>query len=130
MGADLGRGLPLSGQERVKDRNGRARADLGAFTERGFPALLQGGLQVRPHLLLSQMSAADNTLPPISSTVMDTIFLRLRLSPSQLRQDRILDEAKHTADPVHLMRVFGITARPAMRYVQAAHPERRSTQPR
>ena len=44
----------------------------------------------------------------------------------KLRQDRILDEAKHIADPVHLMRVFGLTAKPAMGYVQAAHPERRS----
>ena len=31
------------------------------------------------------------------------------LTPSKLRQDRILDEARHTADPVHLMRVFGLT---------------------
>ena len=83
-----------------------------------------------PHLLLSQISAADNALPPISGTVMDAIFKPLALSPSQLRQDRILDEARHTADPVHLMRVFGITATPAMRYVHAAHPERRSTLPR
>ena len=83
-----------------------------------------------PHLLLSQMSAADSAFPPISGTVMDAIFRPLALNPSRLRQDRILNEAKHTADPVHLMRVFGITATPAMRYVQAAHPERRSTLPR
>ena len=83
-----------------------------------------------PHLLLSQVSAADDTLPPISVTLMDAIFRPLALSPSRLRQDRILDEAKHTADPVHLMHVFGITATPAMRYIQAAHPERRSTLPR
>ena len=61
---------------------------------------------------------------------MDTIFERLGLTPSQLRRDRILDEASHTADPVHLMRVFGISAKTAMTYVQAAHPERRSTGPR
>jgi hypothetical protein len=29
----------------------------------------------------------------------------------KLRQDRILDEARHTADPVHLMRVFGVVER-------------------
>ena len=28
-----------------------------------------------------------------------------------------LDEPKHTADPVHLMRVFGISAGTAMKYV-------------
>ncbi|MFN2505803.1 MAG: toll/interleukin-1 receptor domain-containing protein [Acidimicrobiales bacterium] len=38
----------------------------------------------------------------------------------------ILDEARHTADPVHLMRVFGIADRTAMHYVSTAHPERRS----
>jgi hypothetical protein len=83
-----------------------------------------------PHLLVSQVTAADATLPPIAPTVVDAIFRRVGLSPSRLRQDRILDEARHTADPVHLMRVFGLTAKPAMHYVQAAHPERRSTLPR
>ena len=87
-------------------------------------------LTTNPHLLVSQVTAADTTLPPIAHTVMDAIFQRLGLSPSRLRQDRILDEARHTADPVHLMRVFGLTAKPAMHYVQAAHPERRSTLPR
>jgi len=47
-----------------------------------------------------------------------------------VRQDRILDEARHTADPIHLMRVFGLTAKPAMKYVQAAHPERGPAMPR
>jgi site-specific recombinase XerD len=83
-----------------------------------------------PHLLVSQVTAADATLPPVSHRVIDIIFERLGLTPSQLRRDRILDEAAHTADPVHLMRVFGITAKTAITYVQAAHPERRSTTPR
>ncbi len=83
-----------------------------------------------PHLLVSQQSAAMGTLPPISSMVMTGVFRPLGLSPSKLRQDRILDEAGHTADPVHLIRVFGISATTAMKYVYAAHPERRSTLPR
>ncbi len=83
-----------------------------------------------PHLLISQQTAAMDTLPPISSMVMNEIFRPLGLTPSRLRQDRILDEARHTADPVHLMRVFGISATTAMKYVYAAHPERRSTPPR
>ena len=86
-----------------------------------------GPSPTNPHLLVSQVTAADTALAPIAHTVMDAIFRRLGLSPSKLRQDRILDEARHTADPVHLMRVFGLTANPAMHYVQAAHPERRST---
>ena len=83
-----------------------------------------------PHLLISQQTAVMDTLPPISSMVMTDIFRPLGLTPSRLRRDRILDEARHTADPVHLMRVFGISAATAMKYVYAAHPERRSTLPR
>jgi len=83
-----------------------------------------------PHLLVSQQTAADDTVPPVSGLVITLIFEPLGLSPSKLRQDRILDEARHTADPVHLMTVFGIAAATAMRYVYAAHPERRSVLPR
>ncbi|MEV0621816.1 hypothetical protein AB0I81_51445 [Nonomuraea sp. NPDC050404] len=42
---------------------------------------------------------------------MNDVFKPHRLSASKLRQDRILDEARHTADPVHLMCVFGIRSR-------------------
>ena len=83
-----------------------------------------------PHLLVSQQTTAMDTLPPVSSMVMNDIFRPLGLTPSRLRQDRLLDEARHTADPVHLMRVFGISDTTAMKYVYAAHPERRSTLPR
>jgi integrase len=83
-------------------------------------------LTVNHHLLVTGQTTADAADPPIAFTDLDAIFHKLGLRPSKLRQDRILDEAKHAADPVHLMRVFGLTAKPAMRYVQAAHPERRS----
>jgi hypothetical protein len=39
---------------------------------------------------------------------------------SQLAQ--ILDKARHTADPVRLMRVFGICDTTAMKYRCTAHP--------
>jgi len=52
------------------------------------------------------------------------IFLSLRVTPSQLRIDRILDEAGHSADPVRLMRIFGIAANTAVKYVKTAHPQR------
>ena len=87
-------------------------------------------LTANPHLLVSQVTAADQTRPPIANTVMDAVFKRLGLTPGKLRRDRILDEASHTANPVHLMRVFGISAKTAMTYIQAAHPERRPTLPR
>ncbi|AGP59152.1 hypothetical protein [Streptomyces rapamycinicus] len=45
------------------------------------------------------------------------------------RQDRVLDEAFETAD-LHLIRLFGISASTAMRYITAAHPERTSKLPR
>jgi hypothetical protein len=80
-----------------------------------------------PYLLVSQQTAADDRLPPVSTMVINDIFRPVGLSPSKLRQDRIVDEARHTADPVHLMRVFGIAAETAMKYIYAAHPERRST---
>jgi len=56
--------------------------------------------------------------------VIDRCFRPLGITPSQLRADRILDEARHTADPV--MRVFGISDTTAMKYLYTAHPERQS----
>ncbi|WP_173862205.1 hypothetical protein [Streptomyces sp. TLI_053] len=44
--------------------------------------------------------------------------------PEQLWSDRVLDEARHTADPVHLVRVFGIHTHTAVRCVHAAHREK------
>jgi hypothetical protein len=83
-----------------------------------------------PHLLVTRHTAVDTAAPPIAHTVLDAIFGDLGLTPSLVRQDRILDEARHTADPVHLMRVFGLTAHPAMKYIQAAHPDRGPSMPR
>ena len=83
-----------------------------------------------PHLLITRVTASDEKQPPAAHTVIEAIFAPLGLTPGQLRRDRILDEARHTADPVHLMTVFGISAKTAMTYVQAAHPERRPTLPR
>jgi hypothetical protein len=102
-------------------------------------ALMTGWLRERhrrwpltgnPHLLVTSQTAAGTAGPPIALTVIDAIFAGLGLTPSKVRQDRILDEARHTADPVHLMHVFGLTAKPAMKYVQAAHPDRGPTMPR
>ena len=40
------------------------------------------------------------------------------------RVDRILNEAQHTDDPLHLVRLFGLSPRTAMKYIHAAHPHR------
>lgn len=53
-----------------------------------------------------------------------SIFTEFGIQPRRLRIDRLLDEAHETADPVHLMRVFGISDTTAMKYVKAAHPHR------
>jgi hypothetical protein len=81
-----------------------------------------------PHLLVSQQTAADTS--PVDYSWIRGMFVPLGVRSARLRQDRILDEARHTADPVHLVRVFGITAGTAMIYVQAAHPGRRGLIPR
>ncbi|WP_333739676.1 hypothetical protein [Streptomyces sp. IBSBF 2806] len=52
------------------------------------------------------------------------------LTPSGLRIDRILNEASDNADPLRLMRLFGITEQTAMRYLTAAHPERTARLPK
>jgi hypothetical protein len=81
-----------------------------------------------PYLLVSQQTAADTS--PVGSTMIAAMFEPLGVRPARLRQDRILDEARHTADPVHLVRVFGINENTAIYYVHAAHPGRQSVIPR
>jgi len=81
-----------------------------------------------PHLLVNQQTAADTS--PVGPTMIWNMFEPHGVRPVRLRQDRILDEARHTADPVHLVRVFGITESTAMHYVYAAHPGRQAVIPR
>ncbi|MFB9523112.1 hypothetical protein [Streptomyces cremeus] len=40
--------------------------------------------------------------------------------------DRIVDEARHSAGPVRLMGLFGLSNLSATRYVLSAHPDKRS----
>jgi integrase len=84
-------------------------------------------MTTNPHLFLTDHTAYALGDPPIANTTITTVFRPLGLQPHQLRRDRILNEASVTADPIHLMRLFGISARTAMRYVHAAHPERRTS---
>lgn len=82
-----------------------------------------------PHLLVSAKTAMHLDQPPIAHTGFWPIYERIGLNSIQLRQDRYLDEARETADPVHLMRVFGISSTTAIRYVHAAYPDRFATDP-
>ncbi|WP_405764139.1 hypothetical protein OHU34_01280 [Streptomyces sp. NBC_00080] len=78
-----------------------------------------------PHLWVSRISAVDEAGPRMSTEVTKTVFERVGISARQLRGDRIYDEARHTADPVHLMRLFGLSTGTAMKYITAAHPDKR-----
>ncbi|WP_461112559.1 hypothetical protein, partial [Streptomyces chlorus] len=63
--------------------------------------------------------------PPLCPTRQNAVLKLGKTTASQkLRIDRIFDEAHEIADPVHLMRVFGIAPETAMKYVKAAHPHR------
>jgi hypothetical protein len=71
-----------------------------------------------------QVTALDPEGPPVAKYGVQPIFTQLGLQPQKLRIGRLLHEAHETADPVHLMRVFGIAPDTAMKYVKAAHPHR------
>ncbi|MER7000690.1 hypothetical protein [Streptomyces sp. NPDC000410] len=83
-----------------------------------------------PHLLLTPQTALAPHHPTVSPGWIVSILAPTGLNATQLRQDRLLDEARHTADPVHLMHLFGITPGTALRYIHAAHPEQTSKPPR
>ena len=72
----------------------------------------------------------DPLNPAVAEGTLLRPFKQRGLTMQQVRQDRIRDEASETADPVHLMRLFGITSGTAMKYVTAAHPERTTKLPR
>ncbi|MFH8751867.1 site-specific integrase [Streptomyces rimosus] len=94
-----------------------------AYRHRRWPA------SANPHLLVSQKTAPDPDHPPVAIGTL-RLMLPRGLTLSGLRQDRILNEARETADPLRLVRLFGIAEQTAMRYVGAAHPERTAKLPR
>ncbi|MEU6381642.1 hypothetical protein [Streptomyces sp. NPDC046909] len=77
-----------------------------------------------PHLLVTSQTALDIAQPPVSDGLLQHVFEKIGIPARTLWQDRVLHEAQLTGDPVHLMRLFGIAAETAMKYVRAAHPER------
>ena len=79
-----------------------------------------------PHLLVSRHTAMDTRQQSIGLTALRAMLEPLGVTPSALRADRILDEARQTADPIHLMRLFGICDSTALKYVFAAHSERQT----
>ncbi|UUU37812.1 hypothetical protein [Streptomyces sp. NBC_00162] len=79
-----------------------------------------------PHFFVTRNTAVDDSGPPISAGVVQKTFERLGLRAGALRVDRIYDEARHSADPVRLMELFGLSNLAATRYVLSAHPEKKN----
>ncbi|MFD5463949.1 hypothetical protein ACFWIQ_14200 [Kitasatospora sp. NPDC127059] len=78
-----------------------------------------------PHLILSRQSAVDLTGPAVSAGLVRKPFHTIGLTAGAVRTDRILDEARHSADPVRLMGLFGLSNTSATKYVLTAHPDKR-----
>lgn len=83
-----------------------------------------------PHLLISRATVYHPQLLPLAHSYTYPVLHKLGVSATQLRVDRLLDEARHSAGPVHMMRLFGISPTTALKYVSAAHPERQCVLPR
>ncbi|MGW8884059.1 hypothetical protein [Streptomyces sp. NPDC055749] len=82
-----------------------------------------------PYLIVSPITAMHVDQPAVGISSCHTLRDRIGINATQLRQDRLLDEARETADPIRLMRLFGITSHTAIHYVRAAHPERFAIDP-
>ncbi|MFD3307193.1 hypothetical protein [Streptomyces sp. NPDC058694] len=67
-------------------------------------------------------TATDDSHPQVNPQAITKTLRRLGLQITRLRVDRILDEAKHTRDPLHLIRLFGLPPITAMKYLRAADP--------
>jgi hypothetical protein len=71
------------------------------------------------YLLVTRKTA--HTGEPVSRFWMDRLFRGLPVTASQLRDDRIVEEAlAGRADPLHLAAVFGFGPRTGLRYAEAA----------
>ncbi|MFH9968365.1 hypothetical protein ACH4PR_44895 [Streptomyces mirabilis] len=82
-----------------------------------------------PYLIVSPITVMHVDQPAVGISNFHTLRDRIGINATQLRQDRLLDEARETADPIRLMRLFGITTHTAIHYVRAAHPERFTIDP-
>ncbi|WP_280696785.1 hypothetical protein [Kitasatospora sp. GP82] len=78
-----------------------------------------------PYLIVSRQTAIDSTGPAVCAGVIKKPFRHSGFTAQALRTDRILDEARDSADPVRLMRQFGIANVTAVKYVFTAHPDKR-----
>lgn len=99
---------------------------VGKYGARSVTARCRAGRPrrlARPPIRCSLPSAPDNRHPPIGVVAISRPLQQRELGTRQLRADRILNEARHSADPVSLIRIFGITVTTAMCSPRATHPE-------
>lgn len=85
-------------------------------------------LTANPHLLITQQTASSTD--PVCTDYIYKRFAPAGVTLRAVRADRILDEARESEDPVHLVRVFGISVTTAMKYIHTAHPHRGGPIPR
>ncbi|MFI1801189.1 hypothetical protein ACH427_28110 [Streptomyces sp. NPDC020379] len=77
-----------------------------------------------PHLLITAHGAYHPDQRPISYCALRAAFDQTGITPRQGWTDRVLYEAQQTADPLHLVRLFSTHPNIAVKYVNAAHPDR------
>ncbi|MFF7167389.1 hypothetical protein ACFZBP_39470 [Streptomyces sp. NPDC008086] len=82
-----------------------------------------------PRLLVVAQTYRHPASPQLSYTGMRSACDQIGLLPRQLWTDRVLDEASETADPICLVRLFGIHPRVAVKYVRTARPDNVLTRP-
>ncbi|MFD5978176.1 hypothetical protein [Streptomyces bacillaris] len=86
-------------------------------------------LSTNPYLVVGPLTALHVDRPSVGIANFSSLRDRIGINFTQLRQDRFLDEARETADPDRLMRLFGITSYTAIHYVRTAYPERFTIDP-
>lgn len=102
-------------------------ASLDPFTTESIAAYLayrhdRWPHTANPHLLLTRRTAHERG--PVSEYWLAGRLRGLPVTLRQLREDRILEEAHATGgDPLHLATMFGLTAKPALRYAQTVQPD-------
>ncbi|MFD3519051.1 hypothetical protein [Streptomyces sp. NPDC058653] len=113
----------------VRRRDGIHTVYLDQFTAMLITARLAERRERRPNspnrrLIITTHTAHHPARPRLSYTGLRAPFERIGLKPREVWADRVLDEARQTADPVHLVRLFGLHPHTAVKYVHAAHPDK------
>ncbi len=108
--------LSLPGGERPMDDYTRAAiADYLRLRRSTWPTT------TNPYLLVTQRTVHSGQ--PVTSAWTIALFRDLPVTAWQLRDDRLLEEAAHNGDPLHLSAVFGITPITSLRFTKALYGE-------